>query len=87
MCTENESKTEKLTDSIQELRKLLAEATSRYGDLETTHREKVLRYKEEIDKRDECIQHLKKELKDANELLVAAKQGMHLHTHITLLVP
>lgn len=54
---------------------MLDEATVRYGDLETKYNKKVESFGEEIAKRDECIQHLKKELNDANELLEAAKRG------------
>lgn len=64
-----------MTDSIQELKKLLSDAGERYAELEIMQKEKVLQLEHEIEKRDECIQHLKKELQDANDLLAAAKQG------------
>lgn len=79
MCTENDEKNNKLCGTIQELRSMLEEATVRYGELETKHNTKLEAFKEEIEKRDECIQHLKRELQDANELLEAAKRGRLLY--------
>jgi len=77
MCAENDTKTEKLTDSIQELRRLLEEASAKYGEMETQHKEKVLMLNEEISKRDVCIQNLKREVEDANQLLEVTKQGRY----------
>lgn len=78
MCDENDSKTEKLTSTISELQQLLREASEQYGDLETMNKQIMLEHQEEIEKKNDCIQLLRKELKDANDLLKAAKEGTRI---------
>lgn len=48
-------------------------ASEKYGDLETEHKEEVLRNQELLEKKDECIALLKKELDVANDLLEGSR--------------
>lgn len=56
-------------------------ASDRYGDLETAHKEEVIRNQELLEKKDECIALLKRELDVANDLLESTKQDS-LNKHI-----
>lgn len=76
LCDENDSKTEKLANAINELQQLLRAASEQYGQLETKEKEMQLKHEEQITKKNECIHLLKKELEGANQLLQATKEGM-----------
>lgn len=68
-------------------------ASEKYGDLETEHKEEVLRNQELLEKKDECIALLKRELVAANDLLEGSKhetlskhiEGNHFISFILLL--
>lgn len=51
----------------------LKTASEKYGDLETEHKEEVLRNQELLEKKDECIALLKRELEVANDLLEGSR--------------
>lgn len=80
MNEETANKTNELTSAVKELQKLLNEANQQYGELETQLKEKEELCKSGIEKKDVCIQTLRKELEHANELLKAAKQGKNKET-------
>ncbi|KAG8308469.1 hypothetical protein J6590_002557 [Homalodisca vitripennis] len=67
------AKNEELTEAVKELQRLLKEATDQYGDLETKLREKEVALEVTTEKKNLCIQELKKELEHANELIEATK--------------
>lgn len=69
------NKTNELTSAVKELQKLLNDANQQYGELETQLKEKEEMFKSALEKKDICIEALKKELRHANELFKAAKQG------------
>lgn len=48
-------------------------ASEKYGDLETEHKEEVLRNQELLEKKDECIALLKRELEVANDVLESSR--------------
>lgn len=52
----------------------LKNASEQYGDLETKHKEEMLKNEEIINKKNECIAVLRKELASANEILDGMRQ-------------
>lgn len=68
------AKNEEFTNAVQELQRLLKEASEQYGDLETKLKEKETALEVTTEKKNLCINELKKELDHANELLEATKQ-------------
>lgn len=86
LCDENDSKTEKLTNAINELQSLLKNASDQYGELETKQKALIVQHEEEISQKNECIKLLKKELEDANELLKIAKEGKELLYILTIFI-
>ncbi|KAI5645397.1 TPR/MLP1/MLP2-like protein domain-containing protein [Phthorimaea operculella] len=72
MHDDAEAKTMELTDGIQELQKLLNEATEKYGELETKYKQAEIDHEEILEKKNEIVASLKGELEHANDLLKAA---------------
>ncbi|XP_017772857.1 PREDICTED: nucleoprotein TPR isoform X2 [Nicrophorus vespilloides] len=60
---------EELSNAVQEMKEKLEEALDKYGDLETKFKESELCNEEILNKKNECIAMLKKELQTANEVL------------------
>lgn len=69
-------KTDELTNAVKELQSLLKDATEQYGVLETQLKEKEVALEVTTEKKNLCIQELKKELEHANKLLETTKQRM-----------
>lgn len=57
-----------------QLQENLKDASEQFGDLETKHKEEMLKNEEIVIKKNECIAVLRKELTTANELLETTKQ-------------
>lgn len=56
----------------------MRDATEKYGDLETKHKEYQLANEEIIAKKNECIEMLKKELETSNEMIKnASDEAIH----------
>ncbi|KAL1132011.1 hypothetical protein AAG570_011621 [Ranatra chinensis] len=72
---EAEAKSNELTSAVRELQRLLQEASSQYGDLETKLAQQETEHENNLAMRDKAISTLKEELKHANTLLEAVKQG------------
>lgn len=85
-CDEHAEHIKKLTAAIEELQENLKTASEKYGDLETEHKEEVLRNQELLEKKDECIALLKRELEVANDLLEGSRHDS-LSKHIEELSP
>lgn len=63
-----------LTQAITDLKKMLQDSVSEYGELETKYKESTLKHVQEIEQKDSIIDTLKNELKNANDLLKAAQE-------------
>lgn len=74
LSEEASAKNEELTNAVKELQELLQRATQEYGDLETKLQEKEVALEVTVEKKNLCIQELKKELEHANQLIEATKQ-------------
>ena len=70
---ENTAKTDELADAVKSLQQLLREAGEKYGKLEDDLDAVSLKHKAEIEKKNEGIKILKKELDDANKLIQTVK--------------
>lgn len=64
-----------------QLQETLKHASDQYGDLETKHKEEMLKNEEILIKKNECIAVLRKELTTVNELLESVKQD-HLQKEV-----
>ncbi|XP_021710520.1 nucleoprotein TPR isoform X2 [Aedes aegypti] len=73
-CEDNKKQTEELGAAVSELKKLLNEASDSYGKLETQQKTLVMKHEKELEAKNQVIQQLKDELKNANELLKLARQ-------------
>lgn len=80
LSEEAASKNAELSLAVKELQKLLQDASQQYGDLETKLKEEEVKYEAIIEKKNECIINLKKELEHANDLIKVAKQGEALYS-------
>ncbi|XP_044766896.1 nucleoprotein TPR isoform X2 [Coccinella septempunctata] len=74
MYEENKKYAEGLKEALDETQELLKNATDKYGDLETQHKESELAHEEIINKKNEYISILKNELEKANGLLDHSNQ-------------
>lgn len=63
----------KLNDAIAELRKMLHESVESYGELETEKKAGGLQFTQDLEEKESIIKELRDELKNANDLLKAAK--------------
>ncbi|XP_054265547.1 nucleoprotein TPR-like isoform X3 [Macrosteles quadrilineatus] len=68
------AKNQELTDAVLELQRELREATEQYGELEAKLKERDVALEVTTEKKNLCIQELKKELEHANQLMEAVKQ-------------
>ena len=75
MSEESSKKCEELAATAKDLQKLLSEAALQYEDLEKRYAINETTYKEHLQKKNDAIAALKKELADANGLIEALKQG------------
>ncbi|KAL1392866.1 hypothetical protein pipiens_012159 [Culex pipiens pipiens] len=73
-CEDNKKQTEELGTAVSELKKLLNEASDAYGKLETQQKSLVQKHEKELEAKDQTLQQLRDELKNANELLKLAKE-------------
>ncbi|XP_062715436.1 nucleoprotein TPR isoform X2 [Aedes albopictus] len=73
-CEDNKKQTEELGAAVSELKKLLNEASDSYGKLETQQKTLVMKHEKELEAKNQVIQQLKDELKNANELLKLARE-------------
>ena len=69
-----EEKSSELAKAVEELQALLKQSSERYGALEDNLEKEKEENKQEIQRRNEAIRGLKKELGDANELIKSLKQ-------------
>lgn len=73
-CEDNKKQTEELGAAVSELKKLLNEASDSYGKLETQQKTLIMKHEKELESKNQNIQQLKDELKNANELLKMARE-------------
>ncbi|KAL1517690.1 hypothetical protein ABEB36_001425 [Hypothenemus hampei] len=73
MHEESTKYTEELKNALSEVQGLLKNATEQYGELETNFKESELAKEEIINKKNECIAMLKKELETANDVIEHCK--------------
>lgn len=69
MLDDAEAKTSELTEGIEELQKLLNEATEKYGELETKFKQAEMDHEEIIEKKNDELEILKTELLNVNQAL------------------
>lgn len=62
-----------MENTVQELKNLLKQSSDRYGALEDHLDKEKVEYKEELQRRNEAIRALKKELEEANNLISTLK--------------
>ncbi|XP_044737126.1 nucleoprotein TPR isoform X2 [Chrysoperla carnea] len=74
MSEENQAQINQLTEAVSELQRLLKEHKEQQEILETEHKELQLTYEETVTKKNECIELLKKELEDANDILKSTRE-------------
>lgn len=65
-----------MSTAVRELQKLLSEASTQYGELETKLKMMEAEHKESMEAKQETLLALKEELAHANILLEAVKQGI-----------
>ena len=73
-ASDAEEKSGELAKAVEELQGLLKQSSERYGALEDNLEKEKEENKQEIQRRNEAIRGLKKELEDANELIKSLKQ-------------
>ena len=71
-----QAKADELTKATEELQRLLREASSRSGELETSSKADVDQLKETLEQDRKAIEELQKELERANTLLDASKSRL-----------
>lgn len=84
MSEESDKKSQELAKTAKELQQLLADAANQYEELEKQFRINETTYKEHLEKKNESIVALKKELVDANNLIDTLKQGIGKFNEIKL---
>jgi len=75
MVDDANAKIEELTEAVQALQQLVQEAGKHYDELEARRADEEQKHLEVLGAKDQCIAALKNELKDANNLINAIKQG------------
>uniref|UniRef100_A0A1A9WND6 Nucleoprotein TPR n=1 Tax=Glossina brevipalpis TaxID=37001 RepID=A0A1A9WND6_9MUSC len=68
-CEDTELERTELGAAINELKRMLAEASDQYGDLETKFKATELKHEQDLEEKDKSIDSLKVELAHANDLL------------------
>ncbi|KAL9918986.1 nuclear basket protein megator [Glossina fuscipes fuscipes] len=68
-CDDTELERTELGAAISELKRMLAEASDQYGELETKLKATELKHEQELEEKDKIIDSLKMELAHANDLL------------------
>ncbi|CAD6998549.1 unnamed protein product [Ceratitis capitata] len=68
-CEDTDVERNELSAAITDLKRMLAEASEQYGDLETKFKATVLQHEAELEERDKVIESQKAELQHANDLL------------------
>uniref|UniRef100_A0A1I8NNF9 Nucleoprotein TPR n=1 Tax=Stomoxys calcitrans TaxID=35570 RepID=A0A1I8NNF9_STOCA len=72
-CEDTDMERTELTAAISDFKRMLAEASDQYGELETKLKATQLKHEEELEERQKAIDALKEEIKHANELLKELK--------------
>lgn len=80
-------KAEELTKGVEELQRLLRDASQRYGDLETESKHEIGQLKEQLQQKDVIIGDMKKELERANSLLDSSKSRIMTDDGIEAMSP
>ncbi|XP_067629851.1 nucleoprotein TPR isoform X2 [Eurosta solidaginis] len=68
-CEDTDGERNELSNAITDLKRMLAEASEQYGELETKLKATVLQHEQELEERDKVIESQKSELQHANDLL------------------
>ncbi|XP_061166094.1 nucleoprotein TPR-like [Saccostrea echinata] len=82
-----EEKCKELMGAVDELRKLLKEASVSYTELQNQHQSDVEQLNVELTDRENQIQNLRKELENANELIEEIKKKAATSEHVETLFP
>lgn len=72
-CEDTDMERSELAGAISDLKRMLAEASDQYGELETNFKATQLKHEQELDEKQKTIDTLKEEMKHANELLKELK--------------
>ncbi|XP_055390315.1 nucleoprotein TPR [Condylostylus longicornis] len=75
-----------LSNAITDLKKMLSEATEQYGELETKLKAVEVKHEQELEEKNNIIQSIRDELKNANDLLKES-QNENLENAIGKLAP
>lgn len=68
-CEDTDIERSELSAALADLKRMLAEASDQYGELETTFKATQLKHEQELEEKNKVIESLKEEIKHANELL------------------
>ncbi|XP_050326890.1 nucleoprotein TPR [Bactrocera neohumeralis] len=68
-CEDTDIERNELSAAITDLKRMLAEASEQYGEIETKLKATVLQHDQELEERDKIIESQKSELQHANDLL------------------
>ncbi|XP_017477358.1 PREDICTED: nucleoprotein TPR isoform X2 [Rhagoletis zephyria] len=68
-CEDTDVERNELSTAITDLKRMLAEASEQYGELETKFKATLLQHEQELEERGKVIESQKSELKHANDLL------------------
>lgn len=68
-CEERAMESNEMGQAITDLKRMLAEASDQYGELETTLKSINLKHEEELEEKNKAIESLKAEILHANDLL------------------
>lgn len=82
-----QSKAEELTQATEELQRLLRDASTRFGKLETESKAEIEKLNDQLQKSAETNSELKKELERANNLLDANKSRLITEESIEAMSP
>ncbi|XP_062610005.1 nucleoprotein TPR-like [Saccostrea cucullata] len=86
-ATDLEEKCKELMGAVDELRKLLKDASISYTELQRQHQTDVEQLNVELTDRENQIQNLRKELENANELIEEIKKKAATSEHVETLFP
>merc|ERR1712126_313906 len=76
-ASDAEEKCVELTEAVESLQKLLKESSEKYGNVENNLDTEKKAKEEEINRRNEAIRVLRKELDDANDLIKTSKHDIN----------
>ncbi|XP_023303718.2 nucleoprotein TPR [Lucilia cuprina] len=68
-CEDTDIERNELSAALSDLKRMLAEASDQYGELETTFKATQLKHEQDLEEKNKVIEALKDEVKHANELL------------------